>query len=51
MLDMLRFSTIRSVAEISGSGLGTTFILTLPRQIGPEKEKEPIFEELVVSHL
>jgi len=36
--------------RISGSGLGTTFILTLPRQIGPEKEREPIFEELVVSY-
>jgi two-component system NtrC family sensor kinase len=32
----------------SEPGQGTTFILTLPRQIKAENEKEPIFEESVV---
>ena len=35
----------------SEPGQGTTFLLTLPRQIKPEEEKEPIFEGPVVSDL
>ena len=35
----------------SEPGRGTTFILTLPRQITPEKDKEPVFDEPVVSDL
>jgi two-component system NtrC family sensor kinase len=35
----------------SEPGRGTTFILTFPRQIKMEKEKEPIFEGPVVSDL
>ncbi len=35
----------------SEPGKGTTFILTLPRQIKTDQEKEPNFEGPVVSHL
>ncbi len=35
----------------SEPGQGTTFLLTLPRRIKPEEEKEPIFEGPVVSDL
>ena len=35
----------------SEPGQGTTFILTLPRQINSDKEKGPVFESPVVSEL
>ena len=35
----------------SEPGLGTTFILTFPRLMKPLGDKEPIFEQAVVSHL